>query len=120
MLGSGRRDLYPHANGASGPRLITPSRCWTRRRDSCSLRWGCSPGAWTIDQTETMLADELDVWEATASLLDFALVRTGGDGRLAMPEPVRAYAHALLVEQGKELDRRRRHALMVAEEARAI
>jgi hypothetical protein len=50
-----------------------------------------------------MFSDELDAWEATASLLDFALVRTRGDGRLAMAEPIRAYAHVLLAQQGAEL-----------------
>jgi tetratricopeptide (TPR) repeat protein len=81
---------------------------------------GVFAGAWTIEQTETMFSGVLDVWESTASLLDFALVRTRGDGRLAMAEPVRAYAQALLAQQGAEHDCRRRHALMLAEEAQAI
>jgi predicted ATPase/class 3 adenylate cyclase len=119
VLGSGPHDLPARQRGLRAALDYTVSLLDEEARQLLAAL-GVFAGAWTIEQTETMLADELDVWEATASLLDFALIRTGADGRLAMPEPVRAYAHALLVEQGKEQDRRRRHAVMLAEEARAI
>ena len=67
-----------------------------------------------------MLGDQLDVWEATASLLDFALIRTRGDGRMSMAEPVRLYAQELLERQGRDHDVRGRHALMLAAEVESI
>ncbi len=118
-LGSGARDLPERQRGLRAALDYTVSLLDEEPRRLLAAL-AVFAGAWTIEQTETMLSDELDVWEATASLLDFALVRIRGDGRLAMAEPVRAYAQALLVHQGAEHDRHRRHALMLADEADAI
>ncbi len=119
VLGSGPQDLPARQRGLRAALQYTVSLLDEDARQLLAAL-GVFAGAWTIEQTEAMLADELDVWEATATLLDFALVRTQGDGRLAMPEPVRAHAHALLTEQGVEPNRRRCHAMMLAEEARVI
>ena len=118
-LGSGARDLPERQRGLRAALDYTVSLLDEEPRRLLGAL-GVFAGAWTIEQTETMFSDELDIWEATASLLDFALVRTRGDGRLAMAEPIRAYAQALLAQQGAEHDCRRRHALMLAEEAEAI
>jgi predicted ATPase/class 3 adenylate cyclase len=118
-LGSGARDLPERQRGLRAALDYTISLLGEEPRRLLGAL-GVFAGAWTIEQTETMFSDELDVWEATALLLDFALVRTRGDGRLAMAEPIRAYAQALLAQQGQEHDCRRRHALMLAEEAEGI
>jgi hypothetical protein len=49
-----------------------------------------------------------------------ALVRTRGDGRMTMAEPVRAHAQALLTADGRERECRHRHALILTEQAETI
>src|SRR5579872_1127045 len=118
-LGSGGRDLPERQRGLRAALSYTVSLLDEHpRRLFAAL--GVFAGAWSIEQIETMFGAELDVWEATASLLDYALIRTRGDGHLTMAEPVRAYARALLAGGGAEHDARRRHALVLAEEAEAI
>ncbi len=119
VLGSGARDLPARQRGLRAALDYTVSLLDRESRQLLGAL-GVFAGAWTMEQVETMLADEVDVWEATASLLDFALIRTRGDGRLTMAEPVRAYAQVLLAGQGAEHNWRHRHALMLAEEAEAI
>ena len=67
-----------------------------------------------------MFGDELDVWEASAALMDFSLIRTRGDGRFTMAETVRVYAQEMLEQQGRADECRARHAALFTEEAEAI
>ncbi len=118
-LGSGPRDLPERQRGLRAALDYTASLLDEATRDLFAAL-GVFAGAWTIEQLECMFGSETDIWDAVATLLDFALIRTRGDGRMTMAEPVRAYAQALLAEHGQEHDARHRHAMMLAEEADAI
>jgi len=118
-LGSGARDLPARQHGLRAALDYTASLLDEEPRQLLAAL-GVFAGAWTIEQVENLFGDQLDVWEATASLLDFALIRTSGDGRLSMAEPVRLYAQELLEREGRDHDARRRHALMFAAEAESI
>ena len=78
-LGSGARDLPARQRGLRAALDYTVSLLDEEPRRLLAAL-GVFASAWTIEQAEIMLGDQLDVWEATASLLDFALIRTRGDG----------------------------------------
>ena len=118
-LGSGARDLPARQRGLRAALDYTVSLLDQEPRRLLATL-GVFAGAWTLEQAEIMSGDQLDVWEATASLLDFALIRTRGDGRMSMAEPVRLHAQELLERQGRDHEVRRRHALMLAAEAESI
>ena len=112
-LGTGPRDLPERQRGLRAALDWTVSLLGEEER-SLYAALGAFAEAWTIEQLEQMLGDELDVWEATAALMDFSLVTARGDGRLTMAETVRAHARATLVARGEEAVRRRSHAELVA------
>jgi predicted ATPase/class 3 adenylate cyclase len=118
-LGSGVRDLPARQRGLRAALDYTVSLLEEQPRQLFPAL-GAFADAWTVEQVERMFGNEIDVLDASAVLLDFSLIRTRGDGRLTMAEPVRAYAQELLAEQGREFDCRRRHALTLAEEAEEI
>jgi predicted ATPase/class 3 adenylate cyclase len=118
-LGSGARDVPERQRG------LRAAMDWTVSlldRDERALFAGLSAFAdsWTLEQLERMFGADMDVWEASAVLLDFALIRRRGDGRFMMAETVHIYASGLLEEQGRTEECRKRHATMLAEEAEAI
>jgi predicted ATPase/class 3 adenylate cyclase len=118
-LGTGARDLPERQRGLRAALDWTVSLLGDDER-ALFAGLGAFAEAWTLEQVERMFGAELDVWEASASLLDFSLIRARGDGRFTMAETVRAYARALLAEHGRADDCRARHAVMLAEEAEAI
>ena len=118
-LGSGARDLPARQHGLRAALDYTVSLLDEEPRRLLAAL-GVFAGPWSIEQAEILFGDQLDVWEATASLLDFALIRTSGDGRMSMAEPVRLYAQELLEREGRDHDVRCRHALMFAAEAESI
>jgi predicted ATPase/class 3 adenylate cyclase len=118
-LGSGARDLPERQRGLRAALDWTVSLLGEDERELFAAL-GVFADAWTIEQLEQMFGDELDVWEASASLMDFSLIRTRGDGRFTMAETVRTYAQTMLEERGRTDDCRSRHARMLAEEAEAI
>lgn len=118
-LGAGARDLPARQRGLRAALDYTVSLL-DEEPQRLLAALGVFAGAWTIEQAEIMFGDQLDVWEAIAVLLDFALIRTRGDGRMSMAEPVRLYAQELLERQGHGHEMRRRHALMLTTEAESI
>jgi predicted ATPase/class 3 adenylate cyclase len=118
-LGAGMRDLPERQRGLRAALDYTVSLLDENVRDLFA-GLGVFAEAWTIEQLEEMFEAGFDVWDASASLLDFGLIRTRGDGRMSMPEPVRLYAQELLERQGRDDEVRRRHALMLAAEAESI
>lgn len=118
-LGTGARDLPERQRGLRGALDYTVSLLEEAPR---RLFASCAAfaDAWTMEQADRMFGDEIDVWEAATELLSFSLIRVRGDGRLTMAEPIRSYAQELLLLQGRDHDCRRRHALMLAEEAEVV
>ena len=117
-LGRGARDLPERQRGLRAALDWTTSLLGEAERELFAAL-GVFADAWTIDQLERMFGPDTDVWESTATLLDFSLIRTRGDGRMTLAEPVRVYAGELLDQQGRRDDCSRWHALMLAEEAEA-
>jgi predicted ATPase/class 3 adenylate cyclase len=118
-LGTGSRDLPERQRG------LRAALEWTiglisqeQRRLFAAL--GAFGEAWTLEQLEAMLGDQLDTWEATAGLLDFSLISERGDGRYTFGEAVRTYAREQLVAGSEKEFMRRRHAELVAGEADEI
>jgi predicted ATPase/class 3 adenylate cyclase len=118
-LGTGARDVPDRQRGLRAALDWTVSLLGEAER-ALFAGLGVFAEAWTLDQVERMLGDELDVWEASAALHDFSLIRTRGDGRFTMAETVRAYAQDLLEQQGRAHERHAQHALLLAREAEAI
>jgi predicted ATPase len=118
-LGSGGRDLPERQRGLRAALDWTVSLLGGEER-TLFAGLGAFAEAWTLDQLDWMFGAELDVWEASASLMDFSLIRTRGDGRFTMAEAVRTYARALLDEQGRADHCHARHAAMLTDEAEAI
>jgi predicted ATPase len=118
-LGTGARDLPDRQRGLRAALDWTVSLLESDER-TLFAALGAFAEAWTVEQSEALLADEIDVWEATATLLDFSLIRTRGDGRFTMGETVRTYARELLGASGREHELRRRHAVVLADEMEPI
>ncbi|HEX4011076.1 MAG TPA: adenylate/guanylate cyclase domain-containing protein [Solirubrobacteraceae bacterium] len=118
-LGRGARDLPERQRGTRAALEFTVALLGeTERRLFAGL--GAFASAWTVEQAEAMFGSELDTWESMASLIDFSLVRTRGDGRLTMAERVRRHARELLAASGEEPELRARHAAVMAETAEAL
>lgn len=118
-LGTGGRDLPERQRG------LRAALDWTVSLLDADARrlfpaLGVFAEAWTLEQLEQMFADDVDVWTATSSLLEFSLIRTRGDGRFTMAEAVRAYARDLLEHDGQTDDCSGRHAALLADTAEAI
>jgi predicted ATPase/class 3 adenylate cyclase len=118
-LGSGGRDLPERQRGLRAALDWTVSLLGDEER-ALFAGLGAFAEAWTLDQLDWMFGAEFDVWEASAALMDFSLIRTRGDGRFTMAEAVRTYAKALLDEQGRADHCHARHAAMLTEDAEAI
>lgn len=71
--------------------------------------------AWSVQEAERVVGDDVDAWEGMVSLLDLSLVRVRGDGRLTMAERVRSHARELLDASERMTQFRRRHAELMAE-----
>ena len=108
-LGRGGRDRPARQQGLRAALQWTIALL-TEEQRALYAGLGAFAGAWTIEQAETLCADELDTWEALSGLIDFSLIATRGDGRLTMAERVRAHARELLAASGREHEWRRRHA----------
>jgi predicted ATPase/class 3 adenylate cyclase len=75
--------------------------------------------AWTLELAEQMFVDDADpfeIWDAMSRLVDLSLLVTRGDGRFTMAERVRRHAEELLGASGREHERRRRHAEVMADQ----
>jgi predicted ATPase/class 3 adenylate cyclase len=119
VLGGGPQDLPERQRGLRAALDWTVSLLGDDERNLLSAL-GVFAEAWTIEQLDRMFGADLDVWEASAALLDFSLVRTRGDGRLTLAEPVREYAQSMLEKLGGEDECRLRHCVVLAEDAEVI
>ena len=76
--------------------------------------WGVFAGRPTLERAVAMFDSNLDVLGAIDALLDFSLLRRDPDGRLRMPQSVRAHARKLLETSGELQEVRCRHAAVMA------
>jgi predicted ATPase/class 3 adenylate cyclase len=113
-LGRGARDLPERQRGLRAALDFTISLLGDDERELFA-GLGVFAGAWSQEQADALFGFDLDAWEAMASLIDFSLVRTRGDGRLTMAERVRRHAREQLAASGREFDLRRRHAELVTQ-----
>jgi predicted ATPase/class 3 adenylate cyclase len=118
-LGRGSRDMPERQRGLRAALDWTVSLLDEEQRELFA-GLGVFADAWTIEEAERVLGGELDLWEAMATLIDFSLVRTRGDGRLTMAERVRTHARELLAPSGREHELRARHAALMAETAEGL
>ncbi|HEY5188330.1 MAG TPA: hypothetical protein VII87_04800, partial [Solirubrobacteraceae bacterium] len=118
-LGRGTRDMPERQRGLRAALDWTVSLLEPEQRE---LFAGLAvfATAWTLEQAEHIFGGDIDVWEAMASLLDFSLLHTRGDGRPTMAERVRRHARELLVAGGREIELRAAHAELMAETAELL
>jgi predicted ATPase len=112
-LGRGARDLPERQRGIRAALEFTVSLLSEEERNLFG-GLGVFADAWTLEQAEDIFGEDLDTWEAMASLIDFSLIQTRGDGRLTMAERVRRHARELLSRSGDERRLRTRHAELMA------
>jgi predicted ATPase/DNA-binding SARP family transcriptional activator len=75
------------------------------------VRLAVFAGGCTLEATESVCGDDLDVVDALASLTETCLVRVEGtEPRFSMLETIRAYARERLGERGEAADASQRHA----------
>jgi predicted ATPase/class 3 adenylate cyclase len=118
-LGRGSRDMPDRQRGLRAALDYTVSLLEDEPRELFA-DLGAFADAWTIEDAERLCGAELDLWEAMATLLDFSLIRTRGDGRLTMAERVKTHARELLARSGREVELRARHAELMAQKTEAI
>jgi predicted ATPase/class 3 adenylate cyclase len=118
-LGRGARDLPARQRGVRAALEHTVSLLGTAERELFA-GLGAFADAWSIEDADAMFGGQLDTWEALATLSDFSLIRTRGDGRMTMAERVRAHARELLAGSGRERDARGRHAELMAQALESI
>jgi predicted ATPase/class 3 adenylate cyclase len=116
-LGEGPSDLPTRQRGLRAALEWTVSLLDDRQRDVFA-GLAAFAAAWTLDEAEQMFVGEYlpeETWDALSRLVDLSLVTPRGDGRFTMAERVRRHAVELLATCGREDERRRRHADLMAD-----
>ena len=119
-LGSGARDLPERQRGLRAALDYTVSLLDEEPRRLLGALGLLSLAPGRSSRPERCSATSWTCVEATASLLDFALVQTAATDALQWPSQFGPTPRLCFAQQGAEHDPRRRHALMLAEEAEAI